>query len=329
MKRIALLFAALVVFMALGAQAGTPAQGPTIRYHLDEGQVLVYRAVAEARIKGEGPRGDRRRDDDEVRTESESQVEMAFSHTAGTPHADGSTPITIEILDVKMRQAFDDGHNSRTIEMDAQGAKVYEGKKLVQEGTWGEIQLPGGLDLRVLLDARIEAVVDKTGRIGGFEHPDEMRQLLQSASFLHLLVHQPIFPDGPVVKGGSWKIDRELVFANPLRLRELVHLPGSETYTAVDAVHHLNRNCLKLNIRGDWPKNDLEGGEVKADGSGTAIVDFATGVLFTCTAKSKQRLEGSIHGARAHFEIENTSTVTYMGAKPLYDQYKAQRTPQG
>jgi len=327
MRRSMLLFTVVSVLIALGAQAGQPAQGPTMRYKLDEGQVLVYKAIADTTAEGRGGGGDGhgRRDGDRS-GQSENHVELIFSITAGARQADGSTPITLEVLDARIRQVRDIADGRQTIEMDAQGVRIYEGKKLVQQGKWGEIELPGGLDLRALLNAQIEASVDQLGRIGGFEEPDAVKQLLQGANFLHMLVHQPIFPEGPVTKGGSWKIERALTFANPLRLHELVALPGTENHTAIDAVNYMNRNCLKLAIRGDWPRLKLENdaGEVKASSSATAIVDFATGVLFAYTAKTKQDLEGSIRGANVQFKIESTSTITYIGDKQLYDKYKAQ-----
>lgn len=325
MKPSVLLFAVVVVLTTVSAYAGTPAQAPTMRYKLDEGQVLVYQAVADTKGEGSGMGGGLGRHDGNWVGKSEGHVELVFSITAGAPQANGSTPITIEILDVKARLTRDTAHGTQTIEADAQGVKIYEGRKLVQQGKWGEVQLPSGLDLRLLLEAKIEAVVDQYGRIGGFDEPDQVKQLLQGANFLHLLVHQPIFPEGPITKGGSWKVERALVFANPLRLHELVTLPGTETHTAVEAVSQLNRNCLKIHIKGNWPKLRLENdaGEARADSSGTAVVDFATGVMFSSTAKTRQTLEGTVHDANARFEIESESTVTYVGDKQLYDKYKA------
>jgi hypothetical protein len=325
MTRLTLLSALAIITAAASAPAGEAggsaagAAGTTMHYHLDEGQVLVYGAVTDIRVEG--------RDDDQAdhRGEAETHLDVVFSLTAGAPQANGSTPITIEVLDGRARHTRDGPNGRHTIEMDTHGAKIYEGKRLVQQGRWGEIALPSGLDLFPLLGSRIEGTVDQHGRIHSVQEPDRSRELLRGFSFLRLFVHQPIFPDGPIVKGSSWEVDRELVFANPLRLYESVRLPGTEIHKALGAVTHLNRNCLKLAIRGDWPKLKLEDdtGEAKARSSGTAIVDFATGVMLSYTARTKQTFDGGADGANARFDINSTSTITYIGDKQLYDKYRA------
>jgi hypothetical protein len=332
---VALLFALTAALDAVAGQAA----GTTMRYRLTPGQVLVYKAVADIKAEasdGGDARGRRARAG--ARGEVNTHVEMVFSYTAanrqgagdqqgaGEQPGGGPTVLTIEILDVSMTQTREFPRGTRRIEMDANGVRIYEDKKLVQEGAWGDLQLPGGLNLRALLDASIEASVSELGSIERFADPDLVRRLLQGANFLHLLTRQPVFAQAPIARGSAWKVANELVMANPLRLRELYRLAGTETYTAAAAVTHMNRRCLKLAINSEWPKTEIAGGgDAKARGSATAIVDFATGVMFAYSSKTEQSLEGTSPGGEADFDIEATAQVTYIGGEKTYEQYKAKK----
>jgi hypothetical protein len=329
MTRLTLLLALAIITAAASAPAGEAggsaagSTGTTMRYHLDEGQVLVYGAVADVDVQGSGGGGPRHHGNDRS-ADSETHIEMVFSVTAGEALADGARAITIEILDVKIAQTRELERGRRRIEMDANGVRIYDGKKLEQQSAWGEIQLPSGLDIRRLLETPIEAAVDQFGAIGKLRDADKVEELLRGANFLHLLRRQPVFAQAAIQKGSTWKVDSDLAMSNPLRLRELYHLPGTETYMAEAAVTRMNRSCLQLAIKGDWPRKDLAGGgRAKASGSATAIVDFATGVMFAYSSKTKQSLEGTVAGADVDFEIKSTATITYLGDRATYDKYKA------
>ena len=309
MKRTLLCAATLAVAaVSISAPAGQP-QGVEMRYRLDEGQVLVYKATTERLEETET----RNRNGKTVRSESASWEEVVFSVTADKATAGGSTPVMIEILDIKLRRSTDDGDTRRTTEADAQGAKIYEGNKLVEEGKWGEIQLPDGLDLRAPLAARIKADINERGVLSGFDQSAEPPPPMQDAAVMILLFYQPHFPIPPIVKGTSWTEG-----SGPV---------GPGTLTAAAAVKHLGRDCLKLNVGSDSDTTGDDGTKIEYHTSGTAIVDFATGVLFSYTDRGREKIRG---GPRHEdTEIRTTTTISYIGGREVYDQYKAKRAPQG
>ena len=318
---------AVLMLLAVASNAAVTATGTTLRYKLAPDQVLVYRAVAEIKAEGRGSDDDggRRRGwgGDGERGEAATHLDMVFSYAAGEALADGSTKVTIEVLAIAMTTEIDLGHEERRIEMNADDVKIYEGSKLVQSSRWNEVNLPSGINLRALVDAKIEAVINDRGEIVRFTDANLVRGLLQGANFLHLLTRQPVLPPGPIQQGSSWQAANELVMSNPLRLRELYRLPGTETFTAAGAVTHMNRRCLKLSIKGDWPKTDVAGeGEAKAKGTGSAVIDLATGVMFAYSSKTKQDLEGAGTWGEAEFEIESTTTIQYLGGQQTYERYK-------
>lgn len=316
---------AALVLIAMAADAPATTTGTTLRYKLAPDQVLVYRATADVKAegRGNGDREGRRRRSDGERGEAATHLDMVFSYTAGEMLADGSTKLTVEVLAVTMTTEIEIDNEKRRIEMNADGVKIYEGKKLIQNSPWNAVNLPSGVNLRALLDAKIEAVISDRGKIVRFADPELVRSLLRGANFLHLLTRQPVLPTGPIQQGSMWKADSELVLSNPLRLRELYRLPGAEVYTAVGALTYANRHCVKLSIKGTWPKTDLAGeGEAEAKGSASAIVDLATGVMFSYSSETDQDLEGTGTWGEASFEIESTATIQYLGGRQTYEQYR-------
>jgi len=312
---------AVLMLIATASNSEATTTGSTLRYKLAPDQVLVYRAVAEIEAKSRGDRDGRRRRSGGERLEASTHLDMVFSYTAGETLPNGSTTLTIEVLAVTMTTAVELGHEKRRIEMSADGVKIYEGSKLVQNARWNEVNLPSGINLRALLDATIEAVISDRGEIERFADPELVKRLLRGTSFLHLLSRQPVLPPGPIQQGSTWAVDNELVVSNPLRLRELYRLPGTETSTAVGAVTHMNRRCLNLSIKGDWTKTEVAGeGKAKAKGSATAVIDLATGVMFTYSSKTDQHLEGAGTGGEA--KSESTTTIQYLGGRQTYEHYK-------
>lgn len=309
----------LVSLSALAADTG----GTLLRLKLQPDQVLVYRAVSDTEVKasggggrGWGGRGGGGGGD------STSHLEMVFSLKAGQAGANNLTDVTIEILDATLVVERDWDRGRRRFEMNADGVKVYEGKKLVQQGAWGEFQVPGGVNLRTLIETPIQAALSDRAELKGLADAEGVRRLLQGANFLHLLRCMVVLPEGPISKGSTWQIQQELAMANPLRLREVYTAPGTETYTAVAAVTHMKRSCLKVAVKGQWPRLKLENGRVEADSSATAIVDFETGVTFALAIKSSHKIQGTIAGTEGDIASKSTSTVEYFGGRAAYEQYK-------
>jgi hypothetical protein len=309
-------FTILLAFTASAADTG----GTTLRLKLQPDQVLVYRAVSdtEAKASGGGGRGWGGRGGGD----STSHLEMVFSLKAGQAGANNLTDVTIEILDVTLVIERDWDRGRRRFEMNADGVKVYDGKKLVQQGAWGEFQVPGGVNLRTLLDTPIQAALSDRAELKGLGDAALVRRLLQGANFLHLLRCLVVLPEGPISKGSSWQVQQELAMANPLRLREVYNAPGTETYTAVAAVTYKKRACLRVAVKGKWPRLKLEDGRVEADSSATGIVDFETGITFVLAIKSSHKIEGTVGGVQGDLESKSTSTIEYVGGRAAYEQYK-------
>ncbi len=324
MRPITLVAALLLIAMATDAPA-TDA-GSTLRYRLAPDQVLVYRAVAdiESETSGRHDRDDERRRRERKEGKAATHLDMVFSYTADEVLADGSTKVTIEVLAVTITNDIELGNDEHRIEMNADGVKIYDGKKLIQNSRWNEVNLPSGINLRALLDTPIEAVMSDRGEIVRFADPELVKQLLRGANFLHLLTRQPVLSPEPIRQTSTWKIDSEFVISNPLRLRELYQLPGTEKYTVVTTTTHMNRPCLKLSVKGDWPKAEVAGeGEAEAEGSASVVIDLATGVMFTYSSKAKQDLNGaSPWGGRAEFKIKSATTIQYVGGRQTYERYK-------
>lgn len=317
MKRLsgllALIAVALAAFNAPAAQGG----GTTLRFTLQPDQVLVYRAVSDIEVEGRG-----RRERDTARLDAEMHLEMVFSLSAGRRRPNGLTDVVIEVLDVTLTVEREWRRARLRIEMNAEGIKIYDGKKLVQEGAWGDLQLPGGLDLRPLLDTPIQTAMSDRAELKNLANADRVKRLLQGANFLHLLRCQAVLPEGPITKGSTWQVEQTLVMANPLRLRQIYRVPGTEKYTAVAALTHMKRRCLKVAIKGDWPRKDL--GDARAEGrsSATAIVDFETGVTFALATTSTHQVEGTT--GEGDFESKTTSRTEYIGGRKAYEHYKAE-----
>ncbi len=314
---IAVTHAALSALAALSAPAAETT-GTTLRFKLQPDQVLVYRTVSDIELEGRGA-GER----DTAHLDSEIHLEMVFSLTAGRRRPNGLTDVTIEILDVALTVEREWERVRRRIEMNAQGIKIYDGKKLVQEGAWGDLQLPGGLDLRTLLDTPILAAMSDRAELKNLANPDRVKRLLQGANFVHLLRCQAVLPENPISKGSTWQVEQPLVMANPIRLRQVYRAPGTETYTAVGALTHVKRRCLKVAIKGDWPKKDLGDGQAEGRSSATAIVDFETGVTFALAVTSTHKIEGTIGNGEGDFESKSTSKTEYVGGRKTYERYKA------
>ena len=328
MNRMAGLATLLIVALAAGTAVAGETQGTTLRFTLQPGQVLVYRAISDTEIRGQGrPLGGERE------TDAEAHLEMIFSLTAGDTGPDGSIAVTMEILDLKMiadiEMSGDTGRDKlrRRFEMDRSGIKIYDGNKLVQEVAWGGLNLPNAPDFPALLGGTFQTRMSPRAEVTHLEEPGRIKRLLQGANFLHLLQTWVVLPEGPIVKGSTWQVAQELVAANPINFKNIYTLEGTETYTAIEAVTHMKRSCLKVGIKGDWPKANV-GGELEAEhsASGTAIVDFATGVTFAVSLNSTQHLEGTRGEAKGEFDLESRSTVTYIGGQQAYTHYKAQET---
>jgi hypothetical protein len=310
-------FAILVAFTVSAADTG----GTTLRLKLQPDQVLVYRAVSDTEVRASGGGGRGWGGGGGGGGDSTSHLEMVFSFKAGQPRADNLTDVTIEILDARLVVERDWGGGHRRLEMDADGVKVYEGKKLVQQGAWGDVHVPGGVNLRTLLETPIQAALSDRAELKGLADAELVRRLLQGANFLHLLRCMVVLPQGPISRGSSWQVQQELAMANPLRLREIYKAPGTETYTAVSAVTYKNRACLKVAVKGKWPRVKLENGRAEGASSATAIVDFETGVTFALAIKSSHKVEGTGGGVQGDLESKSTSTIEYVGGHAAYEHY--------
>jgi hypothetical protein len=321
-RLIVFLVCAIGMLAAFGASAAETG-GTTLRLKLQPDQVLVYRAVSdtEAKVSGGGGHGWGGRGD-WGGGDSTSHLEMVFSLTAGQAGANNQTDVTIEILDATLVVEREWRNGRRRFEMNADGVKVYDGKKLVQQGAWGDFQVPGGVNLQTLLETPIHVALSDRAELKGMADAEEIRRLLQGANFLHLLRCMVVLPEGPVSKGSTWQVQQELAMANPLRLREIYKAPGTETYTAVEAVTYAKRSCLKVAIKGRWPRVDLQNGRAEADSSATGIVDFETGVTFALSIKSRHKIQGTVAGTEGDIDSKSTSTVEYVGGRATYDKYK-------
>jgi len=139
-------------------------------------------------------------------------------------------------------------------------------------------------------------------------------------------------PAKPMTKGSSWEArDEQPIVEEPLSLTASQRMWGTWKLHATEAITHMGRRCARLSMKGEWSRAwEEEQIEVTANGSGSAIVDLATGVMFSYSSKIKQTAKAKeSRNVDSKTQAETTATVTYIGGKELYDQYKAKQAPEG